>query len=205
MQRYHLSWPDAAIAGGFSSDFDVDTSRVLDYRNRFGDEKTDDLISALYMSKLGKRDVSDVYKMRSSGKSWVTIAKDLRIRPSDLNNINLDRARDNQIVDAIWRDRLTRNGLSDSDINWARKQGLDWEDVFLANRLGQGYKPNFRGNIRDWNNQRKWDYVRTHGMRGGGAYDPRFDNRNLTRSRSRSIWNDLWKKLDDARRKGRIR
>ena len=201
MQRYHLSWPDAAIAGGFSSDFGIDTSRVLDYRNRFGDEKTDDLISALYMSKLGRRDVSDVYKMRSSGMSWGRIAKDLGIRPSDLNKINLDRARDKDIVDAIWRDRLTRNGLSDSDINWARKRGLDWEDVFLGSQLARGRKIDFRGSIKDYDNRRKWEYVRTHGMRSGGAWDPRYDDKSLTRSRKRNIWNDIYQNL--RRRVGR--
>lgn len=192
MSKYRIEWSDAALAAGLGRDLGYDPSRVLYFKDRFGDENSDDLITSLYLASRGKTDIGEIYKLRNSGLSWGRIATQLGVRPGNLgDDRNLwSKARDTDIAEAIWMDRLNKGfGLSNDDIKWARSQGLSWEDIYLAKQYALDRKRDFRGSVRDYSNKAKWDYVRKRGMRAGGAYDPRFDDRS--KARKRSIWNAM--------------
>ncbi|HET6645571.1 MAG TPA: hypothetical protein VFG65_08750 [Fimbriimonadales bacterium] len=167
MDRYKLSWRDAALVGGLSRDFHLDPSVVVDTRSRFG-MRGDDLISALYFRKSGKMD--EVFRLRGEGYGWGEIAHKLGMNPGEFNKMrkNWDSVSDSDFADALWRDRLKK--VSRKDLDWARSKNLPWADIYTADKAARDRHRSFRDMV---DNLRNSDYGRV-----GGAWDPRYDTRN---------------------------
>ncbi len=158
MDRYNVGYGEAILLGGLARDFGLHDSVVFDMRNRYG-YNDNDLLTALTLQKYGRRDRDDIYQMRRSGMGWGQIAHAIGMHPGEFNKARKAGkfGSDRDVYDDVWRHRFERKRTSSRDLDWARNQGINYRDAYIADVISRSRGSDYRGLLTNYRNSRDWD------------------------------------------------
>jgi hypothetical protein len=150
-------------------------------RNRYG-YNDNDLLTALTLQKYGRRDRDDIYQMRRSGMGWGQIAHAIGMHPGDFNKARKAGkfGNDRDVYEDMWRNRFDRKRTASRDIDWARNQGINYRDVYIADVISRSRGSDYRGLLTTYRSNRDWKpsaRISTNPASGKKASPPKKKNK----------------------------